>query len=294
MKKSVFVAVVGRPNVGKSSLVNGLLNKEISIVSQKPQTTRNKIAAIKTIGESQFVFFDTPGLFKARDVLGNRMVKAVGGAINDVDCVVLVVEPKAKISPAELDLIDKIKSAKVPAILAINKIDLIKNKANLIPVAKAYNDQIPTGFHATVFLSVKAKQGFDSLMFEVQKHQVQGVHFFPDDMLTDKTDEFNASEIFRQKLLLNLKQEVPHNLIVEVDSFKKTKTSLNISIVIYCAKTSHKGIVIGKEGLLLKKIATESRLAMQLFFECDVNLKCWVKVKPKWKNNEKFLIKMGL
>lgn len=294
MEKSVFVAVVGRPNVGKSSLVNGLLNKEVSIVSKKPQTTRNKIAAIKTIGESQFVFFDTPGLFRARDALGNRMVKAVGGAIGDVDCAILVVEPKTKVLLAEQKLIERIKLANVPTILAINKIDLIKNKAGLIHVAKFYNEQVFNGFCATVFISAKLKQGFESLMVEVKKHEVQSVHFFPDDMTIDKSEEFVASEIFRQKLLLNLNQEVPHNVVIEVEHFKKIKFGLDISLVIYCIKSSHKGIVIGKNGLLLKKIATESRLAMQNFFGCGVNLSCWVKVKPKWKNNENFLNRMGL
>lgn len=291
MEKSAFVAVVGRPNVGKSSLINGLVNKEILIVSKKAQTTRNKIAAIKTEGEEQFVFFDTPGLFKPRDALGSRMVKSISGAISDVDCAVLVVEPKTKIFLSEQSLIKKLKLSKVPTILVINKTDLIKNKASLIPVAKFYNNMMD--FERIVFVSAKLKEGFSDLMEGIKKYEIQCHHFFPENMAIDKSEEFVVSEIFRQKLLLNLNEEVPHNLAVEVEHFKQTKFGLAISVIIYCSKSNHKGIVIGKNGLLLKKIATESRLAMERFFGCVVNLSCWVKVKPRWKNNEGFLNHLG-
>lgn len=283
----MFVAFVGRPNVGKSSLINGLLKSDFLIVSSKSQTTRNKIAAIKTQGEEQLIFFDTPGFFKARDLLGKKMVKAVDVAVCDVDVAIFVVEPLAKISISERILLDKLKKLKLPVVLAINKIDLIKHKAELAFVVEFYCNLFK--FDAVVFVSAKNGQGFSDLLFEIKKHEVECVHFFPSNMKTDKSEKFIASEIFRQNLLLNLNQEVPHSLVVEADEFKRNKFGLKISVIVYCSKLSHKGIIIGKNGLVLKKIAMQSRRKMEKFFNCRVDLRCWVKVKQKWKQNEKFL-----
>lgn len=294
MEKSVFVAFIGRPNVGKSSLINELFNSNMLIVSRKPQTTRNRIALIKTLNNHQFVFYDTPGIFKAKNVLGKKMTNSINYAISDVDCAVFVVEPKnlkSNFFIEEKKLIEKLRYVNIPTILAINKIDLIKNKVDLIPIVKKYNDLFK--FSATVFVSAKLKQGFDILLSEIEKHEVECNHFFPEEMKTDKSNEFFISEIFRQKLLLNLNKEIPHYITVEVEKIKKLKFGLTISVIIYCTKKNHKGIVIGKNGLLLKKIATESRMAMEEFFDCSVNLKCWVKVKEKWENNEKFLNYLG-
>ncbi len=287
MKKTVFAAFVGRPNVGKSSLINCLVGKDISIVSKKPQTTRNKIAGIKTLGLEQFVFFDTPGLFKFSDILGKRMVKSIKEAILDVDCGVLVVEPKFKINDAEKKIIETFYVKKIPLILAINKIDIIKNKTNLAAIVQLFNENFK--FDAVVFVSAKNKDGLNTLLLEISKFEVESEHFFPSDFKTDKSDQFIVSEIFRQKLLLNLDKEIPHSLMVEVDYFKKTKTNLQISVIIYCLKENHKGIIVGKKGLLIKKIATESRKAIEHFFNCKVYLKCWVKVKLKLNENDQFL-----
>ncbi len=290
-KKTVFVAFVGRPNVGKSSLINGLVGKEISIVSHKPQTTRNKIAAIKTVKNEQFVFFDTPGMFKARDVLGKKMVKSVDYAIGDVDCCVFVVEPRAEIFDLELRLIEKIKSARVPTILAINKIDLVEDGSILDQIVRQHGAVFE--FSAVVFVSAKLKQGFCDLTTEIKKFEIVSPHFFPSDMMIDKSEEFVVTEVFRQKILLNLNQEVPHSVVVEVTRFKKTSYGIQIYLIVYCSKQSHKGIIIGKNGLLLKKIATQSRLSLERFFGCRVYLQCWVKVKPNWKKNEGFLNSLG-
>lgn len=295
-QKTVFVAFVGRPNVGKSSLINGLVGTEISVVSHKPQTTRNKIAAIKTIDNEQFVFFDTPGMFKARDVLGEKMVQSVNYAIGDVDCCVFVVEPwkeifDKEIFDLELQLIEKIKLAKVPSILVVNKIDLVKDSSILNHIIKQYGAVFE--FSSFVFVSAKLKQGFCDLMSEIKKFEVVSPHFFPSDMVIDKSEEFVVAEVFRQKILLNLNQEVPHSVVVQVVRFKKTSYGIQIYLIIYCSKQSHKGIIIGRNGSLLKKIATQSRLSLERFFGCRVYLQCWVKVKPNWKKNVGFLNSLG-
>lgn len=287
MEKTVFVAFVGRPNVGKSSVINSLVDNEVLIVSNKAQTTRNKIAAIQTNGDEQFVFFDTPGFFKARDLLGRKMLKAIDLAVSDVDVLVFVVEPKMEISIAEKNLINKFKKLNMPVILAINKIDLVKNKSELALVVSNFSSFFV--FNSVVFVSAKNRCGFSDLISEIRKYEVECAHFFPDNMVTDKSDQFIASEVFRQNLLLNLREEIPHSLIVEVDEFKRNKFGLKISVVVYCSKYSHKGIVIGKNGSVLKKVATQSRKKMENLFNCRVILNCWVKVKPKWKQDEKFL-----
>lgn len=291
-KKTAFVAIVGKPNVGKSSLINSLVGEKIAIVSNRPQTTRNRIVGIFTNGSEQYVFLDTPGLFKAKDMLGQNMAKIAKDSVNDVDLVLMVVEPTIQISKAEEDFIKRFKSSNMPIVLVINKIDLVVNKTDIMKVIEVYSNAYD--FDAIVPISAMNNEGMSDLMLEIKKYQIESEHFFPDDMITDKSERFLASEILREKLLLNVRDEIPHGVAVLTEKMKERKNCLDIECLIYCYRFNHKGIIIGKNGNMLKKIATQARLDMEKFFKCKVNLKCWVKVKDNWKNQGSVLKMLGL
>lgn len=293
-QKSAFIAIVGRPNVGKSSLLNVLLGQKVAIVSQKPQTTRNRIMGVLTDGGIQLVFIDTPGLLKPRNKLGEYMVKSVLESVSGVDACALVVEAGDKVSPATLSLIEKFKSLSMRAVLVINKIDLLPDKSALIPqieeLTKLYE------FEAVVPVSAKTGNGVPDLAAELKKLAEEGEHFFDEDTLTDQPERVIASEIVREKLLRLLEREVPHGVAVVVESMKERNEGepiTDITATIYCEKDSHKGIIIGKNGDMLKRVGTYARQDMEQFFGCKINLQLWVRVKEDWRNREAALRSFG-
>ena len=293
-QKSAFIAIVGRPNVGKSSLLNALLGQKVAIVSQKPQTTRNRIMGVLTDGDVQLVFIDTPGLLKPRNKLGEYMVKSVLESVSGVDACALVVEAGDKVSPATLSLVEKFKSLSMRAVLIINKIDLLPDKSALIPqieeLTKLYS------FEAVVPVSAKTGNGVPDLASELKKLAEEGQHFFDEDTLTDQPERVIASEIVREKLLRLLEREVPHGVAVVVESMKERTEGepiTDITATIYCEKDSHKGIIIGKNGDMLKRVGTYARQDMEQFFGCKINLQLWVRVKEDWRNREAALRSFG-
>lgn len=292
--KTAFIAIVGCPNVGKSSILNRLLGEKIAIVSPKPQTTRTRIMGVLTINETQLVFTDTPGYHKPKTKLGEKMVKAVGEGIHDVDACLLVVESKGEIREEELTLIKKIKSAEIPAVLAINKVDTLENKeellARILEFTKLYD------FNAIVPVSALDGNGLDELLSELKALAFESPHLFPDDTLTDQPEKVIAAEYIREKILKFTDKEIPHGTAVAIERFKEREGGdiLDIEATIYCEKESHKGIIIGKNGAMLKRISTRARLDMEKFFGCKVNLKCWVKVKEDWRNREGLIHNFGL
>ena len=289
-----FIAIVGKPNVGKSSLLNELLGEKLAIVTNKPQTTRTRITGVLTRGEKQYVFIDTPGLHHAKNRLGENMVKAVNASMTDIDLVLMVVEPAGPVRPAELELIETIRLRKLPAVLVINKIDLLERKellAERIAQFSALHD-----FDAVVPVSVLQRDGMDRVMAELDRHLVEGVHFFPDDSLTDQPERVIVAERIREKILLQMRQEIPHGtaIVVEKMQEREDRDLLDIEAVIYCERPSHKGMLIGKGGRVLKQIASEAREDIQSFFGIQVNLKCWVKVKEDWRNRDSLISNFGL
>jgi len=292
--KSAFIAIVGCPNVGKSSILNRFLGEKIAIVSPKPQTTRTKILGVLTKGETQLVFTDTPGYHKPKNKLGEKMVKAVSSGIHDVDACLLVTEPQGEIKESEITLIGKIKKEGIPAVLAINKIDTVENKELLLARIAGFARLMD--FSAIVPVSAKQGSGIDELLEELTKLSVPCEHFFPDDAITDQPEKVLAAEYIREKLLMYLQNEVPHGTAVGIELFKERENAdiLDIEATIYCEKESHKGIIIGKNGEMLKKISTGARRDLEKFFDIKVNLKCWVKVKEDWRNREGLIKNFGL
>ena len=293
-QKTAFIAIVGCPNVGKSSILNRLLGEKIAIVSPKPQTTRTRIMGVLTEGEIQLVFTDTPGYHKPRTKLGEKMVKAVGEGIHDVDACLLVVEPKGEIREEELTLIKKLKSADIPAILAINKVDTIENKEDLL--ARIFELSKLYDFTSIVPVSALDGNGLGDLLKELKGLAFPSQHLFPDDTLTDQPEKVIAAEYIREKILKFTDKEIPHGTAVAIERFKEREDSdiLDIDATIYCERESHKGIIIGKSGAMLKRISTAARHDMEKFFDCRVNLKCWVKVKEDWRNREGLIHNFGL
>lgn len=293
-QSSAFVAIVGKPNVGKSSLLNKLLGEKIAIVTSKPQTTRTKITGVLTKGETQFVFIDTPGFHKPKTKLSDNMVKAVNTSIRDVDVVMMVVEPMGKLNEAELELLQSIKSQKIKSVLVINKIDLLSDKERLIERINEIN--AIHSFDSVVPISVLKDDGVDLVLDELKKYAEEGVHFFPDDALTDQPERVIVAEIIREKLLLNLRQEIPHGTAVVIEKMRERddKDLIDIDAVIYCEKDRHKGMIIGKGGECLKKIAHDARLDIESFLDIKVNLKCWVKVQEDWRNKDSMIKNFGL
>ena len=294
MTKTAFISIVGKPNVGKSSILNKLLGQKIAIVSDKPQTTRTRIMGVLTEGETQLVFTDTPGYHRPHNKLGEKMIKAVSDSISGVDACMFVVEPEGELRETETELIEKFKKEKMPVILVINKIDTIKVKTELmkriLDLSALYE------FEAVIPVSAMKNDGLDMLKEELIKLAFPSEHFFPDDTLTDQPERVIASEIVREKMLRMLDREIPHGVAVSIEKMRERadKDILDVEAVIYCEKDSHKGIIIGKKGAMLKKISTYARQDMERFFDCKVNLQCWVKVKEGWRNRDGLIHNFGL
>ena len=286
--KTAMITIAGRPNVGKSTLTNYLVGEKIAIVSNKPQTTRNRICGIVTREETQFVFVDTPGYHRSRTKLGDYMVNVARESIADVDATILVVEPIASVGNQETDLIEKIKASKCPAILAINKIDTVE-KESLLEVIAAYSQA--ASFDAIIPISAKTGDGVDALLDICKNYAVESPFLFPDDMTTDQPERQVMAEIIREKLLWCLEREVPHGTAVEITKFSERDNEIiDIDATIYCEKASHKGIIIGKKGEMLKKISTMARADCEKFMGTRVYLTTWVKVKENWRDSD-FLVR---
>ena len=286
--KEAVLAIVGRPNVGKSTLTNYLVGEKIAIVSNKPQTTRNRICGIVNRGQTQFVFLDTPGYHLPRTKLGDYMVNVTRESVADVDAVLLLVEPIANIGPQEQGLIDRIRAEKRPAVLVINKIDTVE-KENLLAVIAAYAQE--NLFDAIIPISAKTGEGVEELLEQCGAYAKEGPHLFPEDMTTDQPERQVMAEIIREKLLWCLDREVPHGTAVEITKFSERDSGvIDLDATIYCEKTSHKGIIIGKNGQMLKKISSMARVDCEKFMGTKVYLQTWVKVKENWRDSD-FLIR---
>ena len=286
--KSAMITIAGRPNVGKSTLTNYLVGEKIAIVSNKPQTTRNRICGIVTRGDTQFVFVDTPGYHRARTKLGDYMVNTVRESIADVDATILVVEPIASIGAQEESLIEKIKASKSPAILCINKIDTVEKEA-LLEVIAAYSQAMD--FAAIIPICAKNGDGVEQLLKVCEKFAVESPFLFDEDITTDQPERQVMAEIIREKILWNLDREIPHGTAVEISRFSERDNGIiDIDATIYCEKASHKGIIIGKQGAMLKKISTQARTDCERFMGTKVYLTTWVKVKENWRDSD-FLVR---
>ncbi|MCQ2471065.1 MAG: GTPase Era [Clostridia bacterium] len=294
MTKTAFIAIVGCPNVGKSSVLNRMLGQKIAIVSDKPQTTRTRIMGVLTEDDTQLVFTDTPGFHKPKTKLGEFMVQAVDESISGVDAVLFVTEPAGELRPAEKELIERFKKEKLPVILAINKVDTIPDKEQLMGRIMEFSQLYP--FEAIVPISALRGINMNDLVDELKKLAFESVFFFPEDTLTDQPERVIAAEIIREKLLRGLDKEIPHGTAVSIEKMKEREDSdiLDIDAIIYCEKESHKGIIIGKKGASLKRISTRAREDMEKFFQCRVNLHTWVKVKEDWRNREGLIHNFGL
>lgn len=294
MSRTAFVTIAGRTNAGKSSLLNAIVGEKIASVSSKPQTTRTRITGIRNIDDVQLVFFDTPGLHKPVNKLSEHMLNTVRESVSDIDAVVFVMDCTKKINQQELDLLKSMNSSKMPVILVLNKIDLLKNKDELAPVIADLTSKI--NFQAVIPVSVTENSGIDIVIQEIIDLSEESVHYFPEDMITDQPEKVLAAEMIREKLLMLLNDEVPHGIAVAVEemSERDDKDILDISAVIYCERESHKGVIIGKGGAMLKKASTAARMELEDFFQIKVNLKCWVKVKEDWRNREGLIRSFGL
>ena len=289
--KAAMITVCGRPNVGKSTLTNTLVGEKIAIVSNKPQTTRNRICAVVTKGDTQFVFMDTPGFHKPRTRLGDYMVNLVRESVADVDAVMLLVEPLPNIGKQEQELIARFKETGVPALLVINKIDTVQ-RAELLEVMAVYSAAYE--FDAIIPISAKTGEGVDELLAELSKYAVDGPPLFPDDMISDQPEKQICAELVREKLLLCLDKEIPHGTAVEVTRFSERDDGIiDMDVTIYCEKASHKGIIIGKKGAMLKKIGELARADIEAFMGTKVFLQTWVKVKENWRDSQAQLRNFG-
>lgn len=302
--KSAFITIIGRPNVGKSSLMNRILGQKIAIVSDKPQTTRTRIMGVLTKQETQFVFIDTPGFHKPHNLLGTNMIKAVNSGMSDVDAAILVIDAApgfkldpANMPPAELELIENLKHRNLPAILVINKIDLLSQKEDLFEIITAYTALY--NFDTVIPLSAKNGSGVDIVVKELEKYAKVSPHFFSDEDVTDQSEKVMVGEMIREKLLRNLSKEVPHGIAVDIERFfekddQNGEPLLCVEAVIYCERESHKGIIIGKGGAMLKKIGMHARYDIENFFGIKANVKLWVKVKEDWRNRQGLIHTFGL
>ena len=292
IKKSGIITICGRPNVGKSTLTNTLVGEKIAIVSSKPQTTRNRICAILNKDDTQFVFVDTPGLHKARTRLGDYMVDVVRKSVADVDGIMLLVEPIANIGPAEQELIGRIKQIGAPSVLVINKIDTVEEKEKLLEIMAVYGQAHE--WDAIVPISAQNGDGVEELLKILSNWIPEGPQLFPEDMVTDQPERQIMAEIVREKLLRNLDKEIPHGTAVEVTKFSQRDNDIiDCHVTIYCEKDSHKGIIIGKKGAMLKKISTHAREDMEAFMGAKVYLETWVKVKENWRDNPNAIQNFG-
>lgn len=291
--KSGFVTIVGRPNVGKSTLLNRLAGEKIAITSDKPQTTRNTIKTVITTDDSQMIFMDTPGMHKPKTKLGEYMVTVARDTLIEVDAVLFLVEAtESKPGAGDLFIIEQLKALRTPVFLIINKIDIVK-KDQLLPAIAAYTQTMD--FKGVIPISAANNQGVDIVLEEIRKVLPEGPKYFPDDMLTDQPEKNIVAEIVREKILRLVSDEVPHGIGVEVLSFKERPTGgmIDIQVNIYCERDSHKGILIGKEGKMLKKIGTFAREDVEKFLGTKVFMQLWVKVKPDWRNSEMMLKTLG-
>ena len=292
--KSAFIAITGRPNVGKSSLLNTLLGQKIAIVSNKPQTTRTRIMGVLTKDSTQFVFIDTPGLHKPKTSLGKYMVKSINESVAGVDVCVLVVEAGKSMQDSEKELIERFKALKLPAVLVINKIDLVLDKSLIISQITEFMKEFE--FSAVVPLSAKTGDGISFLTSELDKLANVSDFFFDEDTLTDQPERVIVAEMIREKMLRLLDKEIPHGIAVSVEKMRTREDKpdiIDIDATIYCEKASHKGIIIGKSGSMLKRIGKSAREDIESFFDCKVNLQLWVKVKEDWRNREGLLKNFG-
>lgn len=292
IKNTVTVSIVGKPNTGKSTLLNYLVGSKVAITSPKPQTTRARITGIAESNNTQFVFLDTPGLHKPKSKLGECMTRTVRESAEAVDCIVMVVEPSVTPKNAEIQLVEMIKSIDVPAILAINKIDTIR-KDKLLEIIAAYSSL--HDFAAVVPISAKTGDGTDILLDEISKFAIEGDRLYPEGMVTDQPEKKMVSELIREKMLLELKDEIPHGIAVDIESIDKSYDKIiKINATIYCEKDSHKSIIIGKNGSMLKRIGERARMELEQFYGAKVFLQTWVKIKENWRDSENFIRNMGL
>ncbi|MDO4314610.1 MAG: GTPase Era [Oscillospiraceae bacterium] len=292
IKNVAMITVCGRPNVGKSSLTNALVGEKVAIVSNKAQTTRNRIYGIVNRDDTQYILLDTPGLHRPKSALGDYMVKVVTSSLSDVDCALLLVEPIAHVGGPELALIQRIQEEHIPAILCINKIDTVEPAA-LLPVIAAYNEAWD-GFDAIIPISAHTGDGLDDLMKELRKYAGEGPQLFPDGETSDQPERQVVAELLREKLLLCLDKEIPHGTAVEITKFSERDSGVvDVEATIYCEKASHKGIIIGKQGAMLKKISSLARHDMEKFMGTKVYLETWVKVKENWRDNVNYVRSFG-
>lgn len=296
MTKNAFIAITGRANAGKSSLTNLLVGEKISIVSEKPQTTRNRINGVLTKGDTQYVFMDTPGMHKPKTKLSEHMVKSIRQSVDDVDCAILMADVTKKISSIEQDQIRSFASHGTAVVLLLNKVDLLKDKSEILKIIQQYSELYD--FEEIIPISVKNRINTDQIMPVLERFAVEGEHFFPDDIATDRTERFMCSEIVREKILRVMQEEIPHGVAVDVEKFKSRMKGdteiIDISVVIICEKESHKGMIIGKGGERLKQIGTMARGDMEDLLQAKVNLQCFVKVKEDWRNRERVISDLGM
>ena len=290
--KTAMVTVCGRPNAGKSTLTNALVGEKVAIVSNKPQTTRNRICGVVNRDDTQLVLLDTPGFHKAKNRLGDYMVKVARESIADVDVAALIVEPVARVGIPEQELIRQIEEAGLPAVLCVNKIDTVEKKEDLLAVISAYAEA--HDFEAIIPISALRRDGLRDLLIELAKYAEEGPQLFPDGMVTDQSDRQIVGEIVREKMLRNLDKEIPHGTAVEITRFaERDDEIIEVEATIYCEKKSHKGIIIGKDGAMLKKISTEARHDIERFMGARVYLQTWVKVKENWRDNMNYIRSFG-
>lgn len=288
--KSGFVSLIGRPNVGKSTLMNTLVGEKLSIISNKPQTTRNKIQTILTKDNCQIIFIDTPGIHSAKSKLGSYMMKSVDSSLNDIDIVMYLIEPYEKIKDSDMAIINKLKNIKTPVFLIINKIDTVEKSA-LLAVIESYRKVYD--FAEIIPISALKNKNTDTIFEYIYKYLPEGPQYFPSDMITDQPERQIVSEIIREKALYMLQDEIPHGIAVEITSMKKRQSSkdiVDVEATLYCERESHKGIIIGKQGSMLKKIGSAARNDIQRLLGSQINLQIWIKVKKDWRDND-FLLK---
>ena len=290
MKRTGFIAIVGRPNVGKSTLLNSILGEKVAIVSSKPQTTRNRIIGIHTKGNDQYVFLDTPGIFKPKNTLGTFMVKTANSSMQDADAIILVVDTGKPISDVEKNVIEYLKKTQTPGVLALNKIDMYRREqiAETITAYAALHS-----FSAIVPICAKNGKGVDEVLDECAPFLQESDFFFPEDMVTDQSERQVAAEIIREKLLRTLNKEIPHGVAVAIEEFKDEGSLVSIRAEIFCEKASHKGIIVGKNGEELKRVGSYARADLEAIFGTKVYLNLWVKVKENWRDSQRGITDFG-
>ncbi len=290
MTRTGFIAIVGRPNVGKSTLLNTMLGEKVAIVSSKPQTTRNRIIGIHTVGEDQFVFLDTPGIFRPKNSLGTFMVKTANSSMQDADAIILVTDTGKNVSEVEKNVINYAKRTQTPCILALNKIDLYRREEIAVTIAEYAELH---DFSAVVPLCAKNGKGVDALLDECKPFLSESEFFFPEDMVTDQSERQVAAEVIREKLLRTLNKEIPHGVAVAIESFKDEGSLVSIRAEIFCEKASHKGIIVGKGGEELKRVGSYARADLEAIFGTKVYLDLWVKVKENWRDSQRGITDFG-